>query len=87
MIQGEDEMENDQGKKTNKCIKTSNIFVVIFVLSTLVLYPFWIVKVADLFLWLMKYEYGAAVVYTCALIVLELFFNTNLIEILMFGIP
>lgn len=70
MIQGEDEMENDQGKKTKKCMKTSEIFELIFVLSILVLYPLWIVKVGDLFFWLMKYEYGAAVVYTCTLITL-----------------
>jgi len=58
MIQGDDDMENDKGKKTKKCMKTSDIFGIIFVIVTLVLYPFWIVKTADFFFWLWKYEYG-----------------------------
>jgi uncharacterized sodium:solute symporter family permease YidK len=85
MIQGED--GNDQEEKTKKCMKTSDIFGIILVIVALVLYPFLIAKTADLFLWLMKYEYGSAVVYTCVLITLENFFSSNPIEVLFFGMP
>jgi len=85
MIQGED--ENDQEEKTKKCMKTSKIFELILVIATLVLYPFLIVKTADLFLWLMKYEYGSAVVYTCALITLSNFFQSDPWKVLFWGIP
>lgn len=85
MIQGED--GNAQEKKTKKCMKTSDIFVTIMVIATLVLYPFLIVKTADLFFWLMKYEYGSAVVYTCALITLSNFFQSDPWKVLFWGIP